>query len=103
VLAYVDPGSGSNVLGIVIFILLLAIYFVPAIVVARYAANKGHSFALFLILGLLVSWLIALIVALIVEDRTKPRRVVMEQGPDDHLDRLKKLTELRDAGTLSLE
>jgi hypothetical protein len=103
VLAYLDPDSGSSGLGIIFFLILLAIYFMPAILVAKFAANKGHNFWLFVLIGLLLSWVIELIVALIVEDKTKPRPVVVEQGPDDHLDRLKKLTEMREARTLSAE
>jgi hypothetical protein len=104
VLAYLDSSSGANVAQAIIGLAVAAaIYVVPAFLVARYAANKGHSYGIFLVLGLLVSWLISLLVALAVDDRNRPRQVVMEPGPDDHLDRLKKLTELRDAGTLSSE
>lgn len=48
---------------------LLFIYLLPAWLVARYAARKGQSFGLFLLLGLLVSWIISLIVALVAEDK----------------------------------
>ena len=80
-LAYVDPNSGGSAIGLVEIVVIFALYFAPAFFVARYAANKGHSFGLFLVLGLFFSWLIALLVAVIVEDRTKPRRVVGSRAP----------------------
>jgi hypothetical protein len=71
--------------------------------VARYAGRKGHSFRAFLALGLIVSWVIAWIVALLVTDKREPIQATAAPAADDHLDRLKKLTELRDAGALTRE
>lgn len=96
VFAYVDPNGGGGIGPVEVFV-ILAIYILPSVLVARYAANKGHSFAVFLIVSLLFSWLIALIIAVVMQDKTKQ----VAQGSHDHLDSLQKITELRDAGTLS--
>jgi ABC-type Mn2+/Zn2+ transport system permease subunit len=52
------------ILGTVLWIMLA---FWPAVIARR----KGHSFAGFLILSLILSWLIGLIAALVVKDRTQ--------------------------------
>lgn len=52
------------VLGIALWVILA---FWPAVIARR----KGYSFALFLILALIVSWLIALIIALILKDKNE--------------------------------
>ncbi len=44
------------------------LWLIPAWLVARYAEAKGHSFAGFLVAGLLVSWALSLIVALVLQD-----------------------------------
>jgi hypothetical protein len=93
-----------DVLLLAIWVLpLLAIWVLPSYLIARYAERKGHSFVGFLLLGLIISWVISGIVALVVEDKREPRPVVVASLPGDHLDRLKQLTELRDAGALSPE
>jgi hypothetical protein len=46
-----------------------ALWLVPAWHVARHAEQKGHSSFMFLVAGLLVSWTISLIVALVVRAR----------------------------------
>jgi len=89
----------SNIGPLEIFI-IVAIWIVPSYLVARYAKSKGHSFAGFLILGLVVGWWISLIVALVVADRTEATGRG-ESPPRDRLDELQKLTTLKDAGTLS--
>ncbi len=107
VLAYLDPGSGPPILTIVVVLVLL--YVVPAFLVASYAKRKGHSFGLFLLLGLVTSWIISLIVALVVEHRGVERPVgavgtaAAAPSTSGRADELQKLSDLRDAGTLSDE
>ena len=50
-------------------LLLLAFWLVPAILVARLAARKGRSFAIYLVASLLIGWFIPLIAALVVRPR----------------------------------
>jgi hypothetical protein len=61
-LGYLDPGSGSimvqSLFGLLVWIL-------PALLVAKYAQNKGKSFALYLFVGLFLSFVIALLVLLV--------------------------------------
>jgi hypothetical protein len=76
--------------------IILVFWILPSYLVARYAERKGHSFAGYLILGLVIGWLISLIVALIAPDRTESHPVSV-----DRLGELQKLTELKNAGTLS--
>jgi hypothetical protein len=45
----------------------------PAWLVAMYAERKGYSFGIFLLLGLFVSWLVALVLALLLKAR--PMRI----------------------------
>ncbi|HUA12945.1 MAG TPA: hypothetical protein VL989_00370 [Candidatus Sulfotelmatobacter sp.] len=52
------------VLGVALWI---ALAFWPAVIARR----KGYSFALFLILALLISWLISLIIALVLKDKNE--------------------------------
>ena len=93
-LAYLDPGAGTFV-GVAL--VGFALYFAICWWIARYAEGKGQSFIGFLLLGVLVSPIISLIVALVIDDRAPSR------AGSDHLDQLQKLTELREAGTLSPE
>jgi hypothetical protein len=91
VLAYLDTNA-TTILGI--GLLGFVIYCAICWWIARYAEKKGQSFILFLLLGLLVSPIISLIVALFIDERPTG---------GERLDQLQKLTELRDAGTLSPE
>ncbi len=50
-------------------LVLLLLYVLPSVLVAKYAERKGQSFALFLVLGLLVSWIVSLIVAVVMRDQ----------------------------------
>jgi len=52
------------ILGIVLWVVLA---FWPAVIAKR----KGYSFALFLIVSLVISWLIGLIVALVLKDKNQ--------------------------------
>jgi hypothetical protein len=77
-------------IGAVLFLSIFLLYFAACWWIAKYAERKGQNLALFFLLGVLVSPIISLIAALLVRD---PR--------DDRLDALQKITNLRDAGTLS--
>ncbi len=83
--------------------ILLAFWLAPSILVARYADRKGHSFTAFLVLGLLASWVISLVVAIVVPDRGDgaAQRVTGPPESASRLDQLQKLTDLHVAGTLS--
>jgi hypothetical protein len=102
VIAYLDPGSGGGI-GPLEVVIIILVWIVPAVLIARYADRKGHSFVGFLLIGLLTSWVISGIAALVVEDRRAPRQVVMAPSAADPLDQLTKLTELRDSGALTQE
>jgi ABC-type Mn2+/Zn2+ transport system permease subunit len=52
------------VMGIVLWVILA---FWPAIIAKR----KGYSFALFLIIALLVSWLLSLVIILVMKDKNQ--------------------------------
>ncbi len=62
ILGYLDPGSGSILLQSFFGIL---IWIVPAVLVAKFAQNKGKSFALYFLIGLFLSFVIALLVLLV--------------------------------------
>jgi hypothetical protein len=58
--------------GVLLVLVLAALWLLPSWLVAAYARRKGYSFALFLLLGLIVSWVLALLVALVLRDRRTP-------------------------------
>ena len=67
-LAYTDTGTGSQ-LALVVFV---AFWLLPSFLIARWAAKKGHSFTLILILGVLLSPVISLVVTVWLSDRRAP-------------------------------
>jgi hypothetical protein len=102
VLAYLDTSSGpgaGTIVGVGLFIFV--IYFLICWWIARYAERKGQSFIAFLLLGVLVSPIISLIVALVIDERAPATAPAAGRG--DHLDQLQKITDLRNAGTLTPE
>jgi hypothetical protein len=101
VIAYLDSGDSGGSIGPLEVVIIALVWIVPAVLIAKYAERKGHSFVGFLLIGLLVSWIISGIAAVVVEDRRTPRQVVMAPTVSDPLDQLTKLTELREAGTLT--
>ena len=83
-----------------LFLVLVFIWLAPAFLVAQYAANRGQSFAIFLLLGLVASWVIALIVTLVIPDTgTAPELSTY----DDLAGRLERLADLHDQGVLTDE
>jgi hypothetical protein len=50
-------------------IVLILFWLIPAVLIARLARTKGHSFGLFLIASLVIAWPIPLIVALVMPAR----------------------------------
>lgn len=61
----------SNPIHLVLFLVLIGGFVVPAILVARLADRRGHSFAVYLIASLVVSWVVPLIAVLVLPDRRK--------------------------------
>lgn len=59
----------SNPIHVVLLIALVALWVVPAVLVARLAERKRRSFVVYLVASLIIGWLIPLIAALIVPDR----------------------------------
>jgi DNA-directed RNA polymerase subunit RPC12/RpoP len=55
--------------GLIIGVLVIALWLVPSWFVAMHAERKGYSFIGFLLLGLLVSWIVSLIAATILDNR----------------------------------
>jgi hypothetical protein len=50
---------------LLVLVLALGTWIVPAVLVARLAERRGRSFAVYVAFGLLVSWLIALVTVLV--------------------------------------
>lgn len=87
--------SASTLTGILVFVTVAFIYFIPAIAGAQ-KKNAGAIFALNLFLGwTLIGWVVALVWAC-TNDETKVQVVRME----DPLDKIKKLRELLDQGAI---
>ena len=74
-------------------IFLLIFWILPSFLVAKYAARKGHSFGVFLFLGLVTSFVVSLVVSLIF---TNP-----SNGDNSDLDRIAKLSELNRNGAIT--
>lgn len=69
------------ILGIVLWICL-------ALWPAYIAKNKGHSFILFLLLGIFLSWFISLIAALVVHDRNAtPQSIADDRAAEAAIER----------------
>ena len=84
-------------------LLVLLLWVAPAYLVAAYSRTKGQSFRAYLVIGLVASWIVSLLFALKAEDKSQPDQIVVAPSSGDHLDQLQKITDLRDAGTLSAE
>jgi hypothetical protein len=54
----------SNPIHILLLLALLAVYVVPAVLVARLAADRGRSFSVYLIASLLIGWILPLVAIL---------------------------------------
>jgi hypothetical protein len=65
----------SNPIHIAFLLGLLAFFVLPAILVAQLAARRGRSFAVYLIAGLIVGWIIPLLGVLLLPARNKDRSV----------------------------
>lgn len=50
---------------VILLVVLVAFWVVPAVLVARLAQRKGRSFALFMLGGLLIGWLFDVIAAVL--------------------------------------
>jgi hypothetical protein len=61
----------SNPIHVVLLLVLLAGFVVPAILVARLAHRRGRSFTVYLLASLIVSWVVPLIAVLVLPDRRK--------------------------------
>jgi drug/metabolite transporter (DMT)-like permease len=86
----------SGPLAVLVIVVSMAVWVLPSVLIARYAEHKGHSYVLFLLIGLFVSFFVSAVLTFMVEDRS-----ARPQAPPDRLDRLKNLSELRDSGALS--
>lgn len=53
----------------VLLSLMLAIVVVPIVLVGLYADRKGYSYALFAFLGILITWPVALLLAVVLPRR----------------------------------
>jgi hypothetical protein len=59
----------SNPIHVVLLVALIALWIGPSVLVARLAERKGRSFAVYLIVSLIIGWPIPLVAALIVPPR----------------------------------
>jgi hypothetical protein len=85
----------------VLLLLLVTLWVLPAVLVAINAQDKGHSFGLFLLLGLVASWVLALVVLLLVQDKRDTTASPAPASAHQDLDRIGKLAELHKAGALT--
>jgi ABC-type microcin C transport system permease subunit YejB len=60
--------TSAHALGLTVLLLL---WLVPALLVAKLAERKGRSFAVYLVASLIIGWIIPLIAALIVRPRVE--------------------------------
>lgn len=67
----------SNPVHIVLLLVLLACFVIPAVLVARLADRRGRSFAVYLIASLVISWIVPLLALLVLPDRGRTT-------PDSH-------------------
>ena len=59
----------SNPIHVLSLVVLVALWIVPSILVARLAERKGRSFGVYLVASLLIGWLFPLIAALVIRPR----------------------------------
>jgi hypothetical protein len=81
--------------------IILLVWVLPAYLVARYAQRKGHSFGAFLLLGLLVSWAISFIIAVVLQDKRDAAQEHAAAPAPNRVEDLTRLAQLRDSGALS--
>jgi hypothetical protein len=62
----------SNPVHVVLLLALLVFWIGPAVLAARVAERKGRSFAVYLVVSLVIGWPIPLIAALILPRRGVP-------------------------------
>lgn len=55
----------------VLLLALLVCFVLPAVLVARLADRRGRSFAGYLIVSLIVSWIVPLLALLVLPDRSR--------------------------------
>jgi hypothetical protein len=63
----------ANPLHIILLLIVLAAWIVPAYLVARLAAQRGRSFGGYLAGGLIFGWLFSLIAAVVISSRPAQR------------------------------
>lgn len=61
----------SNPIHDVFLLVLLACFVLPAVLVARLADRRGRSFAVYLVVSLIVSWIVPLLALLVLPDRSR--------------------------------
>jgi hypothetical protein len=59
----------SNPVHVVLLLVLIGLWVVPAVLTARLASRKGRSYGVYLVASLLIGWLIPLVAALILPTR----------------------------------
>jgi hypothetical protein len=59
----------SNPIHILLLLVLLACFVLPAILVARLGDRRGRSFAVYLIASLIVGWIVPLLALFVLPDR----------------------------------
>jgi len=55
----------TNPIHVVLLLVLLSVYLVPAVLVGRLADRRGRSFTVYLIASLIVGWIIPLVAVLV--------------------------------------
>jgi len=75
----------SNPIHLVVLILVLALWFGPAILAGRIAERKGRSFVVYLVASLVVGWPIPLLAAAVVPRRRSdlPKRSAASDPPNE--------------------
>jgi len=59
----------TNPIHVVLLLVLLSVYLVPAVLVGRLADRRGRSFTVYLIASLIVGWIIPLVAVLVLTPR----------------------------------
>jgi len=59
----------SNPIHVVLLLAVIALFIVPAVLTAQFAAGKGRSFAVYLVASLLIGWPVPLLVAFVMPNR----------------------------------
>ncbi|MBO9534712.1 MAG: SHOCT domain-containing protein [Solirubrobacteraceae bacterium] len=90
---------------LIVVLALVALWFVPAHLVARYAEReKGQNYLLFLVIGLFLSFIVELVLALLISPNQQALAFgVSAGGSESRASELERLAKLHADGDLSAD